>query len=168
MSSKITVSMKALLRCGEKYLFLKEKLFGEVYPDLPGGTMEYGESPLTTLEREVYEETGLSIISGKLIGLYDFFRADNKGQIVCCVFECCVTTEKRVRELEDGSLELRTDMPDPRCEVEDCDSIKLDFSKNPANEEFVDYEWLTAEEAVEKLGSQLPIGLRELLAKRSV
>jgi hypothetical protein len=52
--------------------------------------------------------------------------------------------------------------------VEDCDSIELDFSKNPANEEFVDYEWLTAEEAVEKLGSQLPIGLRELLAKRSV
>jgi len=34
---------------------------------LPGGGMDFGEDPLDTLHREVHEETGLSVLSEKLI-----------------------------------------------------------------------------------------------------
>ena len=36
----------------------------------PGGRVELGESPLDALKREVFEETGLSIAPGELLGVY--------------------------------------------------------------------------------------------------
>ncbi len=38
---------------------------------LPGGTMEFGESIVDTARREVYEETGLRVVTvDKLVGVY--------------------------------------------------------------------------------------------------
>ncbi len=39
-------------------------------PDLPGGTMEYGEKPVKTMIREVYEEAGIVIHPATVRELY--------------------------------------------------------------------------------------------------
>lgn len=46
---------------------------------LPGGAVEYGESVLQALQREVHEETGLTVTVRRLIGVYS---QPDLGQVV--------------------------------------------------------------------------------------
>lgn len=63
---------------------------------LPGGHMESGESLAECVEREVWEETGLRIEAGHLIGVYSsphvllVYPDGNRTQIVAFVFEAAV------------------------------------------------------------------------------
>ena len=36
----------------------------------PGGRVEFGESPIDTLKREVLEESGLDVVVEELVGVY--------------------------------------------------------------------------------------------------
>lgn len=51
--------------------------------DLPGGSMEFGETPETTLAREIEEETGLRLSSHRLLGffstVFDYTKADGSA-----------------------------------------------------------------------------------------
>lgn len=51
--------------------------------DLPGGSMEFGETPETTLAREIEEETGLRLSSHRLLGffstVFDYAKADGSA-----------------------------------------------------------------------------------------
>jgi ADP-ribose pyrophosphatase YjhB (NUDIX family) len=64
---------------------------------LPGGRMESGESAAEACEREVVEETGLSVRVKRLVGVYSHsdqlvvYRDGNKAQIVALHFEVEVT-----------------------------------------------------------------------------
>jgi 8-oxo-dGTP pyrophosphatase MutT (NUDIX family) len=63
---------------------------------LPGGAMEPGESAVETCEREVWEETGLRVQVGRLIGVYSNrdvlveYADGNRFQIVVLSFEARV------------------------------------------------------------------------------
>jgi 8-oxo-dGTP pyrophosphatase MutT (NUDIX family) len=63
---------------------------------LPGGHMEPGETLAECLEREVWEETGLRVEAGRLIGVYSnphlllVYPDGNRTQVVGVVFEANV------------------------------------------------------------------------------
>ena len=61
----VGMGVKGLILCGEMVLLL-QKPNGEY--DLPGGRLERGEGNQDGLEREIFEETGLSKIE-----IYDWF-----------------------------------------------------------------------------------------------
>ena len=78
---------------------------------LPGGRMESGESAAECCAREVFEETGLEVEVGRLIGIYtspDWLVAyadGNRYQVVSFCFEAKVVGG--VLRLSDETLEYR-------------------------------------------------------------
>jgi 8-oxo-dGTP diphosphatase len=58
---------------------------------LPGGTLEWGESLRTALERELREETGAALHAmGRLVGVYSGFERDPRFHAVTVVVEASV------------------------------------------------------------------------------
>jgi nucleoside triphosphatase len=60
------LSAGALIRKGNKFLLLKRRSFPFGF-DFPAGHVEYNETPLDAVKREVMEETGLKITDTDLI-----------------------------------------------------------------------------------------------------
>ena len=74
MDKRIIVWVGALLNNGHgKFLFLK-RVKGSSWAggqwQLPGGKMEWGESVMDTLNREINEETGGKVIDPDFLGVY--------------------------------------------------------------------------------------------------
>ena len=114
--AEIRPAVKALIRKGKKYLILEQEFNGTRYSDLPGGKVEYGESPYDTLLREVKEEVFLDINIIQPLGMWWFFREVDKAQIICNTFLCEATT---------------TD---------------IDLTKSPVDEHIINYYWLEKED----------------------
>lgn len=69
-ASRLIVS--ALIKKDDKYLFIKQKKEGGAYPGtlhIPGGGLERGERPDDGIQREILEETGVTV---KALKAYDF------------------------------------------------------------------------------------------------
>jgi 8-oxo-dGTP diphosphatase len=114
---KVFSAVKAIILDKNKFLILKyvEKNF-EIW-DLPGGRIDYGESPYDTLHREVKEETNLDIEIIQHLGIWWFFRPVSKNQVICNTFLCQPKNDK------------------------------VDLSKNPAKDENnVEFKWITKDE----------------------
>ncbi len=60
-SLEVRSGVKGLIKRDDKYLFLKQEILGELYRDLPGGRIHYGEVPIYSLRREIFEETSLDV-----------------------------------------------------------------------------------------------------------
>jgi len=52
--------------------------------NLPGGGVERGESPWDAVVREVAEETGLTVVVERLIGIYSQPEEDDLAFAFCC------------------------------------------------------------------------------------
>jgi 8-oxo-dGTP pyrophosphatase MutT (NUDIX family) len=62
-------SVAAVIRDVDGRLLLQEKSSGEGW-SLPAGAIEPGESPARALRREVLEETGLSVVPTRILGVF--------------------------------------------------------------------------------------------------
>lgn len=75
----------------------------------PGGKIEQGESPVDTMHREVFEETGLTITEFKRLGFLAFpgFHTDPQGPIdeSVHVFLATKTTGTLLPDSVEGDLE---------------------------------------------------------------
>ena len=132
---QIISSVKTLLKHDGKFLIIREALHkGDVW-DLPGGKIEYGESPQETLHREVKEELDLDVEIRRSVGVWYFFSQTNKHQVICHTFLC-----EHVG-----------------------DELKIDISKNPADEVFTELRWLRIDEILESREITITESLRDLL-----
>jgi 8-oxo-dGTP diphosphatase len=133
MKKNVRPAVKAIIKQDDKYLFIKQSIEGEEIWDLPGGKVEYGESPYDTLSREVREEINNKITIIKPIGLFWFFRKKDKDQVVCITFLC---------KLENN---------------------KILINKNPDDtEKIIDYKWLSKDEFLSDKYVVSHISLKEL------
>lgn len=119
-NKKVYSAVKALIEKNGKFLVIEQEIKGKKYIDLPGGKVDFGESPFDTLIREVKEEVFLDIEIIKPVGLWWFFRAVDGDQVVCSTF-LCKTKEANV-----------------------------DLTKNPVNENITNYYWLDKKELLER------------------
>ncbi|MCB1180269.1 MAG: NUDIX domain-containing protein [Leptospiraceae bacterium] len=83
----------------------------------PGGHIEFGETPIDTLKREVEEETGLSISNiQKLNFTNDIFTKENKHYITLFYTAESKTGEPQILEphkCKEWKWFLPNDLPDP-------------------------------------------------------
>lgn len=76
---------------------------GEAYWDIPGGRIKRNQSTSETLQREVLEETGLTVTdAGKLLGstISNIRIPNNSGGdfgLVLFVYQCSVSNEQEVQ-----------------------------------------------------------------------
>lgn len=86
---KVYVATKALIIRDKKILIIKRNLKEDVYAnewDLPGGKMEFGETPIESIKREVFEETGIKIEVIKPLDVWTFFKNNKKIQVIGITF----------------------------------------------------------------------------------
>jgi 8-oxo-dGTP diphosphatase len=86
----VHAAVKALVAAGDRYLLLKQDVGGRIFWDLPGGRIQFGESPEQALSREAKEELGQEIAIGRPLGAWWFFRAVDGDQVVCLTFLCSI------------------------------------------------------------------------------
>ncbi len=85
--TQVFAAVKALIKEDDKFLIIKQVIGDSVFWDLPGGRVDYGESPFETLHREVKEEIHLDVEIIRCLGMWWFFRNDEK-QVICTTFLC--------------------------------------------------------------------------------
>lgn len=94
---EVRSGVKGLIQYEGKYLFLKQEILGKLYRDLPGGMINYGEVPLYSLRREIFEETGLDVDILGNAGLWHFFTKDTRAQIVSHIYLCSLAKKQTVK-----------------------------------------------------------------------
>lgn len=82
---------------------------------LPGGMVEWGENIRSTVERELFEETGLELVEiGRLVGLYSAPDRDPRFHSICVALEAKVKGELQIGDtLEIQAVQAfkRSDLP---------------------------------------------------------
>ena len=79
---RVYAAVKALIENKGKYLILEQEYQGKKILDLPGGKIDYNETPYDALIREVKEETCLEIEVVKPVGVWRFVRLSDNDQVV--------------------------------------------------------------------------------------
>lgn len=93
---------------GDGLLYVREGKEGaEDTWNLPGGSLEDGETLEECVEREVLEETGVEIEARELLGVY-MLETERYGAISAYVWECDVTGGDYSPRKEDSIKEVDT------------------------------------------------------------
>lgn len=82
MTEPFATSVKAALRCDDKWVLLRNER-GEW--ELPGGRVEAGDASLVAvLERECHEELGVDVTIGELVDAWVFEVLPGRRVIIIC------------------------------------------------------------------------------------
>ncbi len=130
---EVYTAIKAIIKYNEKFLIIKQSFLGKEAWDLPGGRVEFGESPYDTLKREIREEVNLVVRIIKPLGLFWFFRYDG-AQVICTTFICHIDNTNNI-----------------------------DLSKSPDGENIIEYRWVTKEEFLSEKYNVIHDSLKNLL-----
>ena len=81
---KWQVCICGAIRCGNEYLMVKRSLDDEDcagFWEMPSGKLEFGETVLQGLRREIYEEVGIDIANyiPKIIGISEYSSIKKEG-----------------------------------------------------------------------------------------
>lgn len=69
---------------------------------LPGGLVDWGENMETAAARELFEETGLTLVSvGRLVGVYSGVARDRRFHSICVAIEAQVEGTMSARDLDE-------------------------------------------------------------------
>ncbi len=138
--NKVFAAVKALIVNGQKQLLVIKQQVGEYELwDLPGGRIEYGESPLETLKREIIEEVGLDVAIGNMAGTWWFYRTKtDNAQVVCMTWTCSLT------------------------------SSDINIHNNPAAENIVEYRWVSKNEFLDETYVVSHESLKKLIAQSNL
>ena len=95
---------KALIEKDGKYLVITGQLLvsKSLYHDLPGGKIEFGETPEMALLREAKEEINAEVEIKKFLGYYQFFTEDGNTHATCLTFLCKLKNDKANFETENN------------------------------------------------------------------
>ncbi len=114
-SKRIVFSVKALIFNNDRFLVLHKKSnyrMPQFLWDLPGGTLEFGETPQETVMREIIEETGLKV---NHLVLFDTWmhKKDEATQLTGVIYLCRTENSEVVLSKEhDKFLWLTLDDPE--------------------------------------------------------
>jgi len=95
---------KALIGKDGKYLVITGQLLisKNPYYDLPGGKIEFGETPEMALLREVKEEINAEVEIKKFLGYYQFYTEDKNTHATCLTFLCTLKNTEKDLETENN------------------------------------------------------------------
>lgn len=102
----IRFGVYAVLKYKDKYILIqKGKGPFKGRWDLPGGKIDFGETPLQTLKREVLEETGLKLATYKLLSVeaYTFDGKNEEYHHVGVMYEAEAKGIKGLKREPDGN-----------------------------------------------------------------
>ncbi|MBI2239899.1 MAG: NUDIX hydrolase [Magnetospirillum gryphiswaldense] len=91
-SHPLPAILAAVVRDGRLALVQRDKESPPRRWGLPGGLVELGESPAQAAQREMFEETGITVQAGPIIDTFDMVLRDQQGQLrnhfLILVVEC--------------------------------------------------------------------------------
>ena len=110
MEKKFYVAVKALVCYGSKFLLIKRttEARGDYYHwEFPGGRLEFGESPMQALKREINEETGLEVEKLILLNAWNSFK-DECTEIIGLTYICTANGDNVMLSKEHSDYEWVT------------------------------------------------------------
>lgn len=110
MEKKFYVAVKALVCYGRKFLLIKRttEARGDYYHwEFPGGRLEFGESPMQALKREINEEIGLEVEKLILLNAWNSFK-DECTEIIGLTYICTANGDNVMLSKEHSDYEWVT------------------------------------------------------------
>ena len=95
------VAVAAIITDDEARILLCEHTYRKFHPwGLPGGGLEFGESPECGIQREVWEETGFNVNVEKLL----FAESSQDFHHVCLIYSCKIVGGSFMPNLETSQV----------------------------------------------------------------
>ena len=90
---KPNTTVACIVHFDNQFLMVEERINGQIQYNQPAGHLEVNESLIMACQREVWEETGLTILPDALVGIYQFSATP---ELAFVRYTFCVDLDKKV------------------------------------------------------------------------